>query len=61
MPEISWEPKNGVLRFGTSAITEPFSFIDDSRKIVGFDVELAALLARRLELELRVENMDSGR
>jgi polar amino acid transport system substrate-binding protein len=60
MPEMTWEGKNGVLDFGTSAITEPFSFFDDNRRIVGFDVELASLLAQRLGRELRIHNMDFG-
>ncbi|HQJ43402.1 MAG TPA: transporter substrate-binding domain-containing protein, partial [Candidatus Aminicenantes bacterium] len=60
MPEMAWEAPNGVLDFGTSAVTEPFSFIDDSRRVVGFDVELASRLARRLGRELRIHNMEFG-
>ncbi|HPN16269.1 MAG: ABC transporter permease subunit [Acidobacteria bacterium] len=60
MPEMAWEAPNGILDFGTCAVTEPFSFIDDSRRVVGFDVELASRLARRLGRELRIHNMEFG-
>ena len=39
MPIMKWEGKNGTLHFGTSAVTEPFSFFNDKQEIVGFDVE----------------------
>jgi len=59
MPHI--EPgTEGLLRFGTSAITEPFSFVDGSQKIVGLDIEIAALVARKLNKKLKVVNMDFG-
>ena len=60
MPERKWEGKNGVLRFGTSAVTEPFSFFDDKQQIVGFDIEFVSLLAQSLGMELEVQNMDFG-
>jgi len=60
MPEIILDGTNGVLTFGTSALTEPFSFFDEKREIVGFDVEFAALLAQALGKKLEVVNMDFG-
>ena len=60
MPEMNWEGKNGVLKFGTSAVTEPFSFFDDKQQIVGFDIEFVSLLAQSLGMELEVQNMDFG-
>ncbi len=60
MPEMKWEGKNGVLKFGTSAVTEPFSFFDDKQQIVGFDIEFVSLLAQSLGMELEVQNMDFG-
>lgn len=60
MPEIVLDGGNGVLRFGTAAITEPFSFIDGSQKIVGMDIEIASLVAQRLGKTLEVINMDFG-
>lgn len=60
MPGISLTGSNDVLRFGTSAVTEPFSFIDASQKIVGLDIEIASLVAKRLDMKLEVVNMDFG-
>jgi len=60
MPEFSNESTNGVLKFGTSAITEPFSFIDGTQKIVGLDIEIASLVAKKLNMKLEIMNMDFG-
>ena len=60
MPEIPLNGKNGVLRFGTSAITEPFSFFDASQKVVGLDIEIASLVAKKLDMKLEIVNMDFG-
>lgn len=60
MPAIASSGANGVLRFGTAAITEPFSFVDASHNIVGLDIEIAARVAQRQGLELKVVNMDFG-
>lgn len=49
-----------TLRFGTTATTEPFSFIDASRQVVGLDVEIASLVARRLDRRLEIVNMEFG-
>jgi polar amino acid transport system substrate-binding protein len=51
---------NGILRFGTSAITEPFSFVDESQKVVGIDVEIASLVAKKLNKKLEIVNMEFG-
>lgn len=59
MPEIA-TPGTEVLRFGTAAVTEPFSFIDGSQKVVGLDVEIAARTAARLGKRLEVVNMEFG-
>jgi polar amino acid transport system substrate-binding protein len=59
MPEIKTSGDD-VFKFGTSAITEPFSFVDASREIVGLDIEIAALLARKLGKNLEIVNMDFG-
>ena len=58
MPSIALTGKKGTLRFGTSAVTEPFSFVDASQKIVGFDIELAMYIARKLDMQLEIVNMD---
>ena len=60
MPDINLVGDKGVLRFGTAAVTEPFSFVDDERNIVGFDLELATYIAQKLGMKLEVINMDFG-
>lgn len=50
----------GVLRLGTASVTEPFSFIDGSQAVVGFDIELATRVAARLNKRLEIVNMDFG-
>ena len=56
LPAGTGEP----LRFGTSATTEPFSFVDGSQQVVGFDVEIATRVAARLNRKLEIVNMDFG-
>jgi polar amino acid transport system substrate-binding protein len=60
MPEITSNGTRGVLKLGTAAITEPFSFMDGSQKIVGLDIELASLVAQKLDMKLEIVNMDFG-
>ena len=60
MPNIEYDEKNGTLKFGTSAVTEPFSFVDGSQQIVGFDIEIAKLVAKKLNKKLEIINMDFG-
>ncbi len=59
MPTIQ-TGNDGVLRFGTSAITEPFSFVDESQKVVGIDIEIASLVAKKLNKKLEIVNMEFG-
>ncbi len=60
MPDIPLTGANGVLRFGTAAVTEPMSFVDASRKVVGFDVEFAARVAQKLGKRLEITDMEFG-
>lgn len=60
MPEIKLTGSKGVLKFGTSAVTEPFSFIDASHTVVGLDIEIARHIAQKLDMNLEVVNMDFG-
>jgi polar amino acid transport system substrate-binding protein len=69
-----WLPKSGEpaampdipvgdgppLRFGTSAVTEPFSFVDGSQQVVGFDIEIARRVAQRLGRKIEIVNMEFG-
>ncbi|HWQ25516.1 MAG TPA: transporter substrate-binding domain-containing protein [Chlorobaculum sp.] len=60
MPKIASTGTNGVLRLGTASVTEPFSFVDGSGEIVGYDIELARYVADKLGKKLEVVNMDFG-
>jgi polar amino acid transport system substrate-binding protein len=60
MPKIASTGTNGVLRLGTASVTEPFSFVDGSGEIVGYDIELARYVANKLGKKLEVVNMDFG-
>ncbi len=60
MPEIALSGAAGVLRLGTAAITEPFSFVDGSQQVVGFDIELARRVAQQQGKTLEVVNMEFG-
>jgi polar amino acid transport system substrate-binding protein len=60
MPAITLDGANGVLRFATAAVTEPFSFVDADKNVVGFDVELAGYVAQKLGKTLEIVNMGFG-
>ncbi|MDD5508820.1 MAG: ABC transporter substrate-binding protein/permease [Bacteroidales bacterium] len=60
MPEIESNEANGILRFGTSAVTEPMSFYDADRRVVGFDIEFASRIAKKLNKRLEIIDMEFG-
>lgn len=60
MPVITSDGTKGVIRFGTASVTEPFSFVDGSGKVVGFDIELASYVAKKMGRKLEIVNMDFG-
>lgn len=60
MPEIEFNGSNGILRFGTAAVTEPMSFVDGNRKVVGFDIEFASYIAKKLNKQLEIIDMEFG-
>ncbi len=60
MPVIELAGENGVLRFGTASVTEPMSFVDGNRNIVGFDIEFASYVAKKLGKRLEITNMEFG-
>jgi len=60
MPVIQWEGSNGVLRFGTSAVTEPMSYVGEDQQVIGFDIEYATYIARKLGKKLEIINMEFG-
>jgi polar amino acid transport system substrate-binding protein len=60
MPDIPLPGTSGVLKFGTAAVTEPMAFYDASRKVVGFDIELAARVAAGMGRSLEITDMEFG-
>lgn len=61
LPEQDWDAPNGTLRFVTSGVIEPFSYVGEGGVPKGYDVELALLIARELgyHLEISTIPMDS--
>jgi polar amino acid transport system substrate-binding protein len=60
MPEMPEAAASGVLKLGTAAVTEPFSFVDGSQQVVGMDIEIARHVARKLGKRLEIVNMEFG-
>ena len=60
MPEIELTGTNGILKFGTAAVTEPMSYVDGKQNVVGFDVEFAFHIAKKLGKKLEIINMEFG-
>jgi len=60
MPAIKLSGGNGILRFGTAAVTEPMSFHDATQTIVGFDVEFATRVASKLGKKIEITDMEFG-
>ena len=49
---------DGTLTVVTEATYEPFEYLDDSGKVVGFDIDMAQAIADKLGLKLEVKQMD---
>ncbi len=60
MPKIELTGTNGTLKFGTAAVTEPMSFVDGDRNVVGFDIEFATYIAQKLGKQIELVNMEFG-
>ena len=61
LPEQDWDAPNGTLKFATSGVIEPFSYVGEGGEAKGYDVELALLIAKELgyHLEITTVPMDS--
>ena len=57
LPEQDWDAPNGSLRFVTSGVIEPFSYVGEGGTPKGYDVELALLIARELGYHLEVSTL----
>jgi len=60
MPVIEIQGNSGILRFGTAAVTEPMAFVDQEQQIVGYDIEFASYIAKKLNKKLEVVNLEFG-
>lgn len=60
MPVIELEGSNGTLVFGTAAVTEPMSFVDENHQVAGFDIEFATYIAKKLGKQLEILDMEFG-
>jgi polar amino acid transport system substrate-binding protein len=60
LPVIELTGTNGTIVLGTAAITEPFSFIGPAQQVTGFDIELAYYIARELDMNLEIVDMEFG-
>jgi len=57
MPKIKSGGKNGKLKFGTSTLERPFTFVVGDKETTGFDIELAKRLCHKLEMNLEISNI----
>ncbi len=60
MPAIDFGGATEVFRFGTAAVTEPMAYYDAQHRVVGFDIEFAAYVARKLGKRLEIVDMEFG-
>ena len=61
LPEQDWDAPNGTLKFATSGVIEPFSYVGAGGVPLGYDVDLALNIAKRLgyHLDISVISMDA--
>ncbi|MGE5626663.1 MAG: transporter substrate-binding domain-containing protein [Solirubrobacterales bacterium] len=57
MPNIKLDGKNGKLKFGTSTLERPFTFIVGDKETTGFDIELAKRVCQKLDMDLEIYNI----
>ena len=54
LPQQDWDAPNGTLRFATSGVIEPYSYVGEGGVPTGYDVEMALLIAKELGYHLEV-------
>jgi polar amino acid transport system substrate-binding protein len=57
LPDFKHESKEGIIRFATNSHSAPFAYVKDG-KIVGYDIEMAAVIAEKLGRKLEIIDMD---
>lgn len=55
-PALKQIRERGVLRVGLEAGYMPFEMLDKGGELIGFDIDLARLMARQLGVELKIVN-----
>jgi polar amino acid transport system substrate-binding protein len=60
MPQITSGGENGILNFGTAAVTEPMTYVYANEGVIGFDIEYAAYIAQDLGMQLNIVDMEFG-
>jgi len=58
LADLNTGAKNGKLVMGTSAGFPPFEYLNDKNEVIGVDVDIMAAVAKKLDKQLVVENMD---
>lgn len=57
LPDIKIEGKNGIIRLATNSGLAPFAYIKQG-KMVGYDIEIAMIIAAKLGCQLEIVDMD---
>lgn len=57
MPKIKLSGENGTLKFGTTPVDRPFSFIVGDNVNTGFDIELAKRICQKLKMDIEIHNL----
>lgn len=52
--------EDGVLDIATSADLPPYEFYDDNKNIIGIDAEIAQEIGKKLNVEVKIHDMDFG-
>ncbi|MDR0361801.1 MAG: transporter substrate-binding domain-containing protein [Planctomycetota bacterium] len=58
MSQIPTREGKRLLRFGTSPVSPPFSYLNDKNECIGLDIELAERLALRMERDIEIVTID---
>lgn len=57
LPEQDWDAPHGTLKFATSGVLEPFSYVGEGGEALGYDVDLALRIAKKLGYHLDVSTI----
>ncbi|MDO4797623.1 MAG: transporter substrate-binding domain-containing protein [Coriobacteriales bacterium] len=57
LPAQDWDAPNGTLKFATSGVLDPFSYVGANGEILGYDVDLALNIAKELGYHLDVSTI----